>query len=567
MPCDVNGGGGPTVKPVAPQNSFLRPEAWAKYLSDDADREFLLEGVYNGFHIVDSTDFVPAEMENYQSATAGSCRDKVEETIREEITEGRYVVVRDKPCIVSALGAIPKESGSVRLIHDGSRPVGRALNDYAALDAKQRFQTLDDAADILSKDAYMAKVDLQKAYRSVRTHPSNWPACGLKWRFKGDNQASYMVDTALPFGSRHAPGIFHRLTQAVRRFMAKLGFTGLVVYLDDFLIIEKSRERCQLALDTLIGLLRELGFSISWHKVEGPRRKIVFLGVEIDSVAGCMQLPPDKLLEFRQLILATLGQKRISLRQLQHLAGKLNWASSVVRGGRIYLRRILDLMKPLAFSHHKALIPLSVHLDLMWWKDYLEVFNGKSWLCGYKRWVNVYVDACGRGAGIVWGNDWYYVNWELDMPHVAPKHINVKETIAIGLAVARWAPMWSGCSVTIHTDNITALCALNKGRSKSPLGMQVVRNIFWLSAAFDFTIRGAHVPGVQNQAADAVSRLHSPGSLQSLEYIFSEASALISFCCPFYFMCHMSYASFLFLSLQITRWLLTWRSWMLWQGG
>ena len=538
----------------------MRPEAWAHYLVDDPDRNFLLDGLENGFNIVDSTDFLPAEVDNYESATATEVRSMVEDTIRSEIVEGRYRVVSEKPVVISALGAIPKSSGGVRLIHDGSRPSGSALNDYASLEAKQRFQTLDDAVDLMNQGAYMAKVDLQSAYRSVRTRSSNWPACGLKWQFSEDDHFTYMVDTALPFGSRHAPGIFHRLTQAVRRFMIKLGFEGLVVYLDDFLIIERSQDRCQLALQTLICLLRELGFSISWKKVEGPTQSLVFLGVRIDSVQGCMELPSDKLSEFKALILATLGQKRISLKQLQHLAGKLNWASSVVRGGRIYLRRILDLMRPLARSHHKALVPLSMRLDLLWWKDYLTVFNGKSWLCGFKRWVNVYVDACGKAAGMVWGRDWLYCNWALDMPELDSQHINVKETVAIGLAVRRWAPLWSGCSVMIHSDNVTALCALNKGSSRSPVAMKFVREIFWLSAVFNFKIRGAHVPGVMNRAADAVSRLHSPSAFKLLEDIVGEYLPMLWLCWPYYFACHMSVSSVLFLSPQIQKWLLALRS-------
>ena len=50
---------------------------------------------------------------------------KVEAQIKEEISNGRYIVTRDKPLVISALGAIPKpDSGDLRLIHDCSRPEG-----------------------------------------------------------------------------------------------------------------------------------------------------------------------------------------------------------------------------------------------------------------------------------------------------------------------------------------------------------------------------------------------------------------------------------------------------------
>ena len=88
---------------------------------------------------------------------------------------------------------------------------------------------------------------------------------GFKWNF-GD-QEIYLKDTRLPFGGKLSPSIFHRITQAVKRMMAKRGFNLLVVYLDDFLIIAESKEACAQALNCLIQLLRMLGFAIHWGKV------------------------------------------------------------------------------------------------------------------------------------------------------------------------------------------------------------------------------------------------------------------------------------------------------------
>ena len=60
------------------------------------------------------------------------------------ITKGHYIIADRPPTIVSALAAIPKDDGTVRLIHDGSRPVGKAMNDYS-LAEMVKFQTLQDA--------------------------------------------------------------------------------------------------------------------------------------------------------------------------------------------------------------------------------------------------------------------------------------------------------------------------------------------------------------------------------------------------------------------------------------
>ena len=97
----------------------------------------------------------------------------------------------------------------MRLIHDCSRPVGISLNEYAAMESTQKFQTIDDATSLVQPGYYMAKVDLKCAYRSVKISGESQRFTGLK--FALGNQTIYMRDTKLPFGSRLAPGILYLL--------------------------------------------------------------------------------------------------------------------------------------------------------------------------------------------------------------------------------------------------------------------------------------------------------------------------------------------------------------------
>lgn len=141
----------------------------------------------------------------------------------------------------------------------------------------------------------MAKIDLRHAYRSVPIYPSNFAATGLKWKFEGDEDFTYFYDTRLLFGAKSSPEIFRRITQAIRRMMARRGFDSVIVYLDDFLVIAPTQQACQLAYSTLLQLLQDLGFAISWRKVVGPTQKLFFLGIELDTNQCTMALPPNKL--------------------------------------------------------------------------------------------------------------------------------------------------------------------------------------------------------------------------------------------------------------------------------
>ena len=185
----------------------------------------------DGFQLLHAdASIVQAEMDNYFSATSPTSKDKVESSILEEIEAGNYAITTHKPTIISALGAVPKpDSDELRLIHDCSMPPSLGVNNYIAIE-KQTFQTLDDAVKLIDKDSFIAKVDLRRAYRSVPVHPSNHDALGLKWKFQGDKHFTYLVDTRLPFAGRSAPGIFHRLTQSVKRMMFRRVFKGVVVY-------------------------------------------------------------------------------------------------------------------------------------------------------------------------------------------------------------------------------------------------------------------------------------------------------------------------------------------------
>ena len=114
----------------------------------------------------------------------------------------------------------------------------------------------------------------------------------------------------------------------------------MVVYLDDFLIVAPTYEECLQNLNNLIKLVRRLGFAVAWDKIEGPTRQLTFLGIELDTIAMELRLPEEKLNAFDELLYSYSQRKRLSLKQAQHLAGKLNWATQVVSPGRPYLRII-----------------------------------------------------------------------------------------------------------------------------------------------------------------------------------------------------------------------------------
>jgi len=530
----------------------LNRDLWLSELKDDEDKAFICNGVCSGFKLIETgTSFLDVDMDNYKSATNPVNSSKVEQTIRDEIAQGNYVISAVKPRIISALGAIPKPNSSeIRIIHDCSRPHGQAVNDYISTESF-KFQTLDDAIKLLKPNYYMAKIDLRHAYRSVPIHPDNYQATGCKWQFSGDQHFTYFYDTRLPFGAKSSPEIFHRITQSVRRMMARRGFTDIIVYLDDFLIIGATREQCQLAYDTLLQLLLDLGFSISDHKLVAPTQRLTFLGVQLDTTACTMTLPDVKLAELLEQVIEFQNKQRATKKQLQRLAGKLNWACRVVYGGRTFLRRILDTMNALS-SAGKFRLDQSFRDDIEWWVHFLKVFNGTRLFLDGLPTIDVATDACPIAAGGYFRGDWFYHNFELDSPRWQNLHINHKETLAIVLAAKRWCRLWSNQRVIIYSDNQAAVQMINKGTTASAIIMQELRGLFWLSAFYNFHITAVYLQGAKNTLADSISRMHEPKGLFSF-YSFLRDNFTSAFANAVQLARHMSVHGRHFISCRSSR--------------
>ena len=288
--------------------------------------------------------FPPTSTPKSKSSQLPNTKHRLESQIAEELVCGHYVWCNTHPTIVSAVSAIPKPDGSLQLIHDMSRPESQGVNAYASKDPC-KYQTIDEILCTfrLHPGYFMAVVELKSAYRSVHIKPKQHCITGLRWWFSGDENATMMCDTRLPFGCRKSPWILNWITQAVVLVMNFRGYDTLA-YLDDFIVTGSDFHSCKAALDAFIILLRSLGFQINWAKILDPSQSVTFLGVNIDSAAGELSLKPDKLHGVLAIIRDFQRRHSASRKQLECLAGKLIWASHVTPWGRSHVKSVYSLI-------------------------------------------------------------------------------------------------------------------------------------------------------------------------------------------------------------------------------
>jgi hypothetical protein len=74
-----------------------------------------------------------------------------------------------------------------------------------------------------------------------------------------------------------------------------------------------------------------------------------------------------------------------------------------------------------------------------------------------------------------------------------------------------------GLRILIFCDNASVVSIVNTGASRCPLVMCLVRALFDVCVFHDFDVRLRHVPGVENVAADRLSRM----DYRSFEELFA----------------------------------------------
>ncbi|GAU99940.1 hypothetical protein RvY_10871 [Ramazzottius varieornatus] len=176
------------------------------------------------------------------------------------------------------------------------------------------------------------------AFRLVPVRRQDWPLLGYKVL------NDYHFDIVLPFGCRSSPFLFCLFSSAVHWILEKCtGHKNILHYVDDFLI--SGHDECGRVINEMRRICEEFGVSLATEKAEGPSTVLVFLGIQLDSVAQTLSLPQPEIHEITQLIATWSDASSISRTELQSLIGKLQFAAkclytdaSATRGMSGYFR-------------------------------------------------------------------------------------------------------------------------------------------------------------------------------------------------------------------------------------
>ena len=123
-------------------------------------------------------------------------------------------------------------------------------------------------------------------------------------------------------------------------------------------------------MNTFKQICQKLGVPLTVDNSFGPTYKFVFLRLEIDTVSQLFRVPEVKSGELSTSIQEILEKKRVTLRQLQSLLGKLNIFTKAIVPGRAFVRRMHDATLGVCKPHHFIRVSQEMKQDMGLWLTY-----------------------------------------------------------------------------------------------------------------------------------------------------------------------------------------------------
>ena len=159
---------------------------------------------------------------------------------------------------------------------------------------------------------FMAKTDVKSAFRIIPIHPNDYPLLAMKW------ENLHYFDRCLPMGCSSSCALFEAFSTALEWLaLHRLGASGVLHILDDFLFIAESEEKCQADLNSFLNLCEYLGVPMAEEKTVDPHTVLQFAGITLDTVKQEARLPDDKLQKCCTLLHAFYKRRKVTLKELQ----------------------------------------------------------------------------------------------------------------------------------------------------------------------------------------------------------------------------------------------------------
>ena len=196
---------------------------------------------------------------------------------------------------------------------------------------------------------------------------------------------------------------------------------------------------------------------------------------------------------------------KVHRKAYESILGKLLYVAKCVNPARTFLSRMLQVYRE-AKGWFVKVTP-DVRVDLAWFLEFCIQGNGTAIIPPPQPDRHIQVDACLSGVGAT--DDTYCYSGQVLGEQEGSFNITELETINVFIALHTFLTEKDrGSHVLIECDNLAAVQALKWSRAKNQVLAECARMAWMIQAVLDVTLYFAHIAGINNGVADALSRAH-----------------------------------------------------------
>lgn len=115
---------------------------------------------------------------------------------------------------------------------------------------------------------------------------------------------------------------------------------------------------------TFHSISHDLRVPLAEDKTVHPTIYLTLLSLEIDTIEMLVRVPYPKCVELQNLLKQLFPLKKVTLKQLQSVLGKLNFFTRAIRPGRAFVRRLYDATIGVTQPHHYLRVTQSMREDI-----------------------------------------------------------------------------------------------------------------------------------------------------------------------------------------------------------